>query len=281
MRAAVSESVGCALGSRVERTTRLSGGDINDAFAAELSDGRRVFVKANAHTPRGMFAAEAEGLAWLGEARVVAVPQVLAVGDDFLVLELIEPGRRRPDFDAMLGRSLAALYAHGAGGFGHARDNFIGRLPQDNHAESDWPTFYRERRLAPMVTRARSVLGQGLVASFERLYALLPELVGPAEAPARLHGDLWGGNLHVTAGGEPCVIDPAVYGGHREMDLAMMRLFGGFGARVFAAYHEAFPLAPGHEERVDLHQLYPLLVHVNLFGSGYVDGVRRVLGRYV
>jgi fructosamine-3-kinase len=116
-------------------------------------------------------------------------------------------------------------------------------------------------------------------AGFERLFAALPDLAGPDEPPARLHGDLWGGNLLVDDAGAPCLIDPAVYGGHREIDLAMMRLFGGFGPRVFAAYDEAWPLAPGHEERVGLYQLYPLMVHVNLFGGGYVGSVESSLDR--
>ena len=115
---------------------------------------------------------------------------------------------------------------------------------------------------------------------FERLFARLGELVGPEEPPSRLHGDLWGGNLHTDDAGAPCLIDPAVYGGHREVDLAMMRLFGGFGERVFSAYSEAFPLAPGSRERVALYQLYPLMVHVNLFGGGYGGSVERILAKY-
>jgi fructosamine-3-kinase len=117
--------------------------------------------------------------------------------------------------------------------------------------------------------------------AFERLFLRLPELVGAAEPPARLHGDLWGGNLHIDAGGEPCLIDPAVYGGHREVDLGMMRLFGGFSERVFQAYAESHPLAPDARERVPLYQLYPLLVHANLFGGGYVGSVERVVSSYV
>jgi fructosamine-3-kinase len=116
---------------------------------------------------------------------------------------------------------------------------------------------------------------------FEQLFARVPALVGPPEPPARLHGDLWGGNLMHDAGGAPCLVDPAVYAGHREIDLAMMRLFGGFGARVFAAYEEAYPLAPGSLDRVPLYQLYPLMVHVNLFGGGYAGQVERILARYV
>jgi fructosamine-3-kinase len=281
MRAAVRAAVERALGARVLGARAVSGGDINEAHAVEISDGRTLFVKHNASAPPGMFQAEAEGLAWLGEAEALLVPRVLSVGDDFLVLEHLEPGPRIQGFDEALGRGLARLHAFGAHAFGHIRDNFIGRLPQANASAPDWPTFYREQRLRPMVDRARGLLGQGLLAAFDDLYDRLGELVGPPEPQSRLHGDLWGGNLHVTASGEPCLIDPAVYAGHREMDLAMMKLFGGFGERVFAAYHEAAPLSPAHEARVPLYQLYPLLVHVNLFGQSYVGSVRGALGHYV
>ncbi|HEV8547695.1 MAG TPA: fructosamine kinase family protein, partial [Polyangiaceae bacterium] len=138
-------------------------------------------------------------------------------------------------------------------------------------------------RLEPQLRRASDAgrVTAALRRRFEELFARLPELVGPEEPPARLHGDLWGGNLHVDEQGAPCLIDPAAYGGHREVDLAMMRLFGGFSERVFSAYAESFPLAAGHAERTDLYQLYPLLVHVNLFGGGYGASVERALSRYV
>ncbi|MBK7584146.1 MAG: fructosamine kinase family protein [Myxococcales bacterium] len=281
MRAALRSELEETLHSRVTGVSPISGGDINQAHAVDLADGRRVFVKHNAATPPGMFEAEAHGLAWLAEAEALALPQVIAIGASFLVLELLEPGRPRADHDEELGRGLARLHAHGAREFGLDRDNFIGRLPQDNRPLPDWATFYAERRLRPMVDQARQPLGRETLAAFERLYARLPELVGPDEPPARLHGDLWGGNAHVTESGAPCLIDPAAYAGHREVDLAMMALFGGFGGRVFAAYAEAFPLEPGHTDRQALYQLYPLLVHVNLFGDGYVGGVRRALSRYV
>jgi fructosamine-3-kinase len=141
----------------------------------------------------------------------------------------------------------------------------------------------RACRLEPQVRLASEEgrVDAGLRRDFERLYARLPGLVGPPEPAARLHGDLWGGNLHRDGDGLPALVDPAVYGGHRELDLAMMRLFGGFSERCFAAYHEAWPLAPGHEARVGLCQLYPLLVHVNLFGGSYTSSVKRTLARYV
>jgi fructosamine-3-kinase len=275
----VVQAVEAALGSRVERWRRVSGGDINQAHSAELSDGRTVFVKSNDRAPAGMFAAEARGLAWLAEARALRVPAVLAQGHDFLVIENIEAGDPCRDHDEELGRGLARLHASGAPTFGLDHDNFIGRLDQQNSPRGTWADFYRARRLEPQL---RLALGGGLASpsmrrGFERILPRLEDLVGPEEKPARLHGDLWGGNAIVDERGMPCLIDPAVYGGHREVDLAMMKLFGGFDARVFAAYEEAFPLAAGHEARVPLYQLYFLMVHVNLFGGSYVRQVETVL----
>ena len=273
-----------AIGVGVGRMRSVSGGDINDAFEAILTDGRKAFVK----TARGaahpeMFAREADGLKWLDEARVIRIPEVWGVGSRFLVLEWIEPGRPGRDYDAELGRQLAALHRAGAGSFGWTVDNFIGKLPQDNATEPDWPTFYRQRRLEPQVRMAidRRHMNAAIGAKFEKLFAVLEDRVGPAEAPSRVHGDLWGGNRHVTPDGQPALIDPAPYGGHREMDLAMMQLFGGFGARVFEAYDETFPLADGWRQRVSLYQLYPLLTHVNLFGGSYVGSVQRALAELI
>lgn len=289
----LAAALGRVLGSPVVRSSALSGGDINQAAHIALGDGRELFVKSNPRSPAGMFAVEARGLAWLAQARALRIPEVVAVSapeDDvqFLVLELIARGRPARDFDQTLGHGLAALHRFGAPGFGLDHDNFVGRLPQANRAaKSDagagWAAFYRERRLeAQLRLAADAGLASGeMKRGFARLFADLESVVGPPEPPARLHGDLWGGNLMCDANGAPCLIDPAVYGGHREIDLAMMRLFGGFGPRVFAAYADAWPLAEGHEQRVDLYQLYPLMVHVNLFGGGYVGSVEAALGRIV
>ena len=276
------------LGQSVRSLTRLSGGDINEAFELRLSDQRHVFLKTDARAPRAMFTAEARGLEFLREARSLRIPEVLAVspadeGQPFLLLEFIRsvsPGR---GFDEQLGRGLAALHRFGAPGLGFEAPNFIGRLAQENRAHSGWAEFYRAERLEPQLRSADAAghVPKALNRGFERLFSKLPELVGQPEAPARLHGDLWSGNLLVDEHGAPCLIDPAVYGGHREMDLAMMRLFGGFSERVFAAYAEAFPLSTGHPERVLLCQLYPLLVHLNLFGSGYLGAIERALAAYV
>jgi fructosamine-3-kinase len=275
----LEDAVARAVGSAVRSARPVSGGDINSAHEMTLTDGRVVFVKSNFVADPTMFAAEARGLAWLAQARALRVPEVLAVGDTFLVLERIAPARRRADFDERLGRALAALHRFGAPGFGLDHDNFIGRLPQSNTPAPTWQEFYRARRLEPQVRLAR---GAGLCSSamsrgFDRLFSVLEQRVGPAEPPARLHGDLWGGNVIGDETGVACLIDPAVYGGHREVDLAMMRLFDGFGHHVFAAYEEAWPLSPGHEDRVPLYQLYFLMVHVNLFGGSYVEQAESAL----
>lgn len=268
--------------------TAASGGDINQSFEAHASDGRRWFVKTHASPLPGMYPREAEGLHWLAEARALRVPEVVLACDPedgapgCLVLEHIARGRRDANYDERLGAGLAALHRAGAPRFGLDRDNYLATLPQDNRASASWAAFYAERRIAPQVARAARSghLHARLVRRLETLMTRFAELLGPDEPPARLHGDLWGGNAMCDEHGAPVLIDPAVYGGSREIDLAMMRLFGGFGERVFEAYHAAYPLAPGQRERVPLYQLYPLLVHVNLFGSGYVGQVEHAIERF-
>lgn len=282
-------AVGTALGSRVTATVHLGGGSISQAHRMSLEDRRSVFVKSHPGGLPQMFRREAEGLQWLTETATVRVPRVLAVGDDegtdlrFLVLEWIEPGPRSSAWDDELGRSLAALHRFGTGHFGLAQDNFIATIEQRNTPTESWAEFYATNRLAPLVHAARDQgrLTADTVTAFDRLYERLDVLVGPPEPPARLHGDLWAGNAVADMSGDPWLVDPAVYGGHREVDLAMMRLFGGFGDACFRAYDEVHPLADGHEERVGLYQLYPLLVHVVLFGGGYASTLTHQLARYL
>lgn len=277
-----------AMQVRVERAVPVSGGDINLAYHVELANRRQVFVKANQRVPLAMFDAEAHGLEWLRAANALGVPEVLACGGldpggSFLVLEWLEPGRTGPRFDERLGEGLAALHRFGAPQFGLERDNFIGRLEQCNRPQDNFRDFFAEQRLrAQYEVAVRSGhFDRTLRERFEQLLSRLESLLGPEEPPARLHGDLWSGNYLVGPDGAPWLIDPAVYGGHREIDLAMMRLFGGFSERVFEAYAASYPLLPGHRERLPLMQLYPLLVHVNLFGGGYVASVRRIVDGYL
>lgn len=261
----------------------VAGGDINQAGIAILEDGARVFVKWHSHGPSGMFEAEARGLRWLAEASALRIPGVIGLGrepsshTDFLALEHLASKPKRADFDAHLGHGLAMLHRTGAPTYGFETDNFIGTLPQANQPHESWASFYRSCRLEPQLARAADRLPRTMRRRFDRLLDALDARFDFDEGPSRLHGDLWGGNVLVDERGLPALIDPAVYGGHREVDLAMMRLFGGFGPKVFAAYDEAWPLADGFEERIPFYQLYPLLVHVNLFGSAYLGSVEAAL----
>ena len=265
-----------ALGA-IARAERISGGDINDAWRVELVDRRRVFVKTHGAPPPGMYAAEAAGLAWLAEAPL-RVPRVLAANDSFLALEWLELGARGRErgFDEQLGRGLAALHALGAPSHGLAQSNYLATIPQDNTPTADLPAFWIERRLRPTIARLddRALVAR-LGHALDRL-AARPERFGPVEPPARLHGDLWWGNVG-ACGGAPVVFDPAVYGGHREIDLAMLALFGGLGDALIGGYGEVWPLADGWRERLGLWQLYPLAVHAVLFGGGYVQQLARGL----
>jgi fructosamine-3-kinase len=284
-----ADALARALGEGVATTVRVGGGSINDTYRVTLAGGRHLFVKTHPGDRPTMFQREAEGLEWLRETSTVRVPQVVALADDptsavrYLALEWIDSGRPGSDHDEVLGRSLADLHRFGAPGFGLDRDNFIGDLPQVNEPAGTWAEFYATRRLEPLVRLAveRGRLPASARSRFDELHHRLDELVGPPEPPARLHGDLWSGNAVVGSDGRPWLVDPAVYGGHREIDLAMMRLFGGFSASCFAAYQEVHPLAPGHADRVALYQLYPLLVHVVLFGGGYASSLLSALGAYV
>ena len=286
MTPSLPEAIAGCLGAEPVEVRAIAGGDINQAFRVELADGRRVFVKHRADAPAGMFPAEGWGLDWMRVPGGPRIPAVVAVNDEqprFLALEWIDRGAPAPDHDETLGLALAALHRTRPTVFGLDHDNYIATIPQPNGLAANWADFYWTRRLEPLARRCADEgrLDPAVVARLDRLAGRLPELCGPAEPPARLHGDLWGGNAIVDAAGAPVLIDPAVYGGHREIDLAMMRLFGGFSERVFAAYDEAFPLADGHRARVALWQLWPLLVHVALFGGSYAASVERALARYV
>ena len=271
-------------GETVATLDRVGGGDIGDSHLATLAGGERLFVKQYAEAPPETVTREAEGLRWLAEPGVIPVARVRGVdeGARLLLLEWIEPGRPSASGEADFGRALAALHRSGADAFGAQPDNFIGSLPQSNTSHSTWAEFYAEERITPQLNRGRKAgrLGPRETAQTETLMARLPELFAPEEPPSRLHGDLWGGNRLCDTQGQSWLIDPAAYGGHREMDLAMMRLFGGFPETVFDAYEEAWPLDAGAPERVPLCQLYPLLVHVNLFGGHYVESVRRILAAF-
>lgn len=281
------EALSQALGQRVRELRPIAGGDLNEAFAGELDDGGRVFVKTAADAAPGAFTREAQGLRWLAEPRALAVASVLAVADEppgprFLALRWIDRGARDSRTDDVLGRGLAALHGTGAAGFGGDADLVLGPLTLPNGPVDGWPEFYATRRLEPLARLAadRGALPDGAFALLDRLIARLDDLCGPDEPPARLHGDLWSGNVLTDADGRPWLIDPAAYGGHREVDLAMLTLFGSPRPGFLAAYGEVAPLAAGHEDRVALWQIMPLLAHAALFGGGWGSSAVAAMHRY-
>ncbi|EIE97714.1 fructosamine kinase family protein [Saccharomonospora glauca] len=263
-------------GVRATGDRPLSGG----SAVVSLEDGRTVVVKRGSGPDSTV--AEAAGLRWLGESGDVPVPEVHGVDDDWLVVDYVPEGRPEVGAAEAFGRALAALHARSAPAFGAAppggpTEAWIGLARMRNEPHEDWPTFYARYRVEPYV---RQAVDQGLfspaqAAVFDTVCARLPELAGPPEPPARLHGDAWSGNVHWASDGRVWLIDPAAHGGHRETDLAMLRLFGApLLDHILGAYREAArdlgrPLSPGHERRVPLHQLFPLLVHTVLFGGGY------------
>ncbi len=271
--------VSSALGLDVVGLRRLSGGDVAESYRMELDDERSVFAKTHLRPPPHFFPTEAAGLRWLRASGAVAVPDVLAVDESMLVLEWVPEGRPRDTTDAELGRALAALHLAGAPCFGREDRMTTGSRRLPNEPTASWAEFYAANRLVPLARLGRDsgALRGDLPDRLDALAARLPELAVPVEPPARLHGDLWAGNRLVDVAGRSWLIDPAAHGGHREFDLAMMRLFGGFGAEAFAAYQEVAPLADGWEQRVPLHQLAPLAVHAIKFGGGYVGGTARAL----
>jgi fructosamine-3-kinase len=307
VRKALTHELGLAVGS-VQLT---AGGDINDAYRAETDRGS-IFVKTSPHALPGMFTDEAAGLEWLAAPGAIKTPAVVGVVDPvdasgaenptggpgsggttrLLALHWIDRGRLGPRGEEELGRGLAAIHAAGAPSFGatptlvgdgyaHAPMRF-NQLELPNDPCDSWAEFYAQRRLLPLARASlqRGSLDSDDVALIERVCERVAQLAGPPEPPARIHGDLWSGNVMADSSGAPVLIDPVAHGGHRELDLAVLKVFGGPSQRCFDAYDEAAPLAPGHEERTQLWQLAMILLHVYLFGGGYVAQARAIARRY-
>jgi len=252
----------------------LDGGDVH------------FFVKVNsASRYPGMFEAEAKGLSLLQSAGEIEVPEVIEYGEkdglSFLILNHIHSARKKTNFWQEFAENLAALHRHSHEFFGLDHDNYIGSLRQYNNKKSSWIDFFIEERLNVQIEMARNtgLMDKRDMDSFEMLFSKLPSIF-PVEPPSLIHGDLWEGNYISGNDGQPVIIDPAVYFGNREMDLGMSKLFGGFDREFYQAYQSNFPMAPGWQERLEICNLYPLMVHVNLFGSGYLGSVRSILQRF-
>jgi fructosamine-3-kinase len=261
-----------------------SGGCISTAALLITSFGH-FFLKWNTLN-QSIFEAEESGLTLLRNSCAVKIPEVYAVGRindlSFILMEFLEHGNADHLSYEQLGRNLAALHANSSEFFGLSEDNYIGSLDQKNEPKNDWLTFFIENRLNVQAGLAyyNGLVDKDWLQRFKSIYPYLEDFF-PNEQPSLLHGDLWSGNIHAGPNGDFYLIDPAVYFGHREAELAFTELFGGFQPHFYGAYHEVFPLQPGYSQRKDVYNLYPLLVHANLFGASYLRGVERVIERFI
>lgn len=263
----------------------LSGGSINEAMHVKTDAGDYFIKWNNAKRYPAMFEKEAKGLAILKITQTIKVPTVVEVGAagdfSFLVLEFIKSAEPVKNFWVDFGTSLAHLHKYTNSFFGLDHDNYIGSLEQINKQHDDWISFFVEERITEQIKLARNngKISANVAQSFDHLFSKLSSLF-PKEIPSLLHGDLWNGNYMIDHQGKACIIDPAVYYGFREMDIAMTKLFGGFPASFYESYHWTFPLEPGWQDRIEICNLYPLMVHVNLFGGGYLNSVEQTLKRF-
>lgn len=267
---------------RVESTRHVGGGCINNGTILEISNGMSFFLKTNRNSPEDMFAREYEGLQALRVGDGPRVPEPHLFGPDFLLMEDLAPARRIDDYWVFFGRQLATLHMHMNSQFGFQHDNYIGSTPQPNSWFEDGYAFFRDQRL---LFQAQLAQQRGLlpISDFRRVEGManrLEELVPPQPA-SLIHGDLWSGNATSDSEGEPAIIDPAVYYGWAEAELAMTDLFGSFPGSFYSAYQEVRKLDSGFRERYSVYNLYHLLNHLNLFGTGYLGQVQSILHHFV
>ena len=284
----VADVVESHLGTEITSHDSVGGGCIANASRIEAGS-ETYFLKWSREAAAHTFVPEAAGLRALREgASAVHVPQPIAAqgpendGPGFLLIQWIESGRKNSSFWQDFGGGLADMHRHTADRYGFETDNYIGRLPQENEWLDDWPSFFITRRLEPQVRMAKENgrWSETWQQHFDGLRDRMSELLPARPEASILHGDLWGGNFLVAEDGGAALVDPAAYYGHREADLGMTRLFGGFDGTFYDAYKEAWPLEPGYEERLDIYNLYHLINHLNHFGSGYAGGVNRILTRF-
>lgn len=289
----LNEIIKCKFGNAaaIKRRIPVSGGDINRAYALELSDGTKVFMKSNLRENKSFFKAESEGLEAMRKTGTIRVPQVIASGTDggeaFLLLEYIESGRGNRQSSEELGTGLAMMHLADTAGFvqggnfGFASDNYIGAGKQINTPKQNWIDFFVECRLRPQFERALRYFGAEERRKIDLFLSRVERYLEEPSKPALLHGDLWAGNYMIDADGHPWLIDPAVYVGHAEADLAMTELFGGFDRTFYDAYRSIAGIDHEYESRRDIYNLYHLLNHLNLFGTGYLYSVQSIINKLV
>jgi fructosamine-3-kinase len=274
-------------GKKVVNLVSLGGGCIANANRVSLESGESYFMKHGANQP-DMFLREANGLQELEKANCIRVPKVYLADEKFLLLEYIEPGPRTPDFFYRFGRQLAQLHRFSAQHFGFYEDNYIGATPQLNlpsrQEANHWFDFYYNKRLLYQYKLAekKGLVGDELKNGFLMLDTRIEEMMeGSEEPPSLLHGDLWKGNFMVDGNSNPCLVDPATYYGHREAELAMTKLFGGFNEEFYSAYRSSYPLPDGYDHRENIYMLYHVLNHLNLFGNSYYGQAVRLVWSYL
>jgi len=271
------------LGERIIQFNSQSGGDINEAAIVKIESGYSYFLKWNVNTSTTMFHTEANGLKLLSEANTsLLIPKVILPANDFLLLSVMETGTKTANSDFKFGIELAKLHQCSAPQFGLDHDNFIGKIPQLNTFHTEWADFFIIERIQPQIKMGVDTgnFPSDLIQKMDRLHSLI-ESSFPKENPSLLHGDLWSGNYMYSEDGEVSIYDPAVYFGHREMDISMTHLFGGFSTEFYNGYNSLFHLSEGFEERISLCNLYPILVHANLFGGGYISQAKHIIDRFL
>lgn len=276
-------------GTEIEQSKPVHGGDINAAYRLVLSDGNTVFMKSNSKDNLVFFKAEMAGLNAIKATAAIKTPEVLGYGTDkdraFLLMSFVEGAERARDFHKVFGHNLCMMHHFDTSGFvdgcfGFSEDNYIGAGYQKNTPKASWIDFFRECRLRPQFERAGAYFDSSEKSRIERLLERLDDYLTEPVAPSLLHGDLWGGNYIVGDDGQAWLIDPAVYVGHAEADMAMTELFGGFDTDFYRAYYEISPMEPGYRDRRDIYNLYHLLNHLNLFGGSYRGAVVAIINRY-
>lgn len=274
-------------GSKIKSVSAVSGGCISDAYRITNDRENNFFLKLNP-SPKDLFIKESNGLRELKKANAIRVPDVISCDEEFLLIEFISPRGRSKKFFEDFGRRFAGLHRYSGEKFGFYENNYIGSNPQinmpDEDEENNWVAFFLNKRifyqfkLAEKNGYAKKEL-KDAVSSLEKT---IHKIIGSSlEPPSLLHGDLWSGNYIVDENGNACIIDPAVYYGHREADLAMTKLFGGFSSEFYSAYNEAYPLKEGYEYRESLYKLYHVLNHLNLFGTSYYSHAMSLIGQYI
>lgn len=294
----IEEAIAILFGEsqRIVSKRRVYGGDINESYCLSFSDGTAVFMKCNALNNLSFFEAEAKGLEALRETGTVGVPKALGIGCDdskkisFFLMEYLESAPRTDGYWEIFGRELAALHhadtsrflpTDGKPRFGFEADNYIGASLQINAPKENWIPFFRECRLLPQMKMAEEYFDSKMRKQCTKLLEHLDSYLAEPDFPSLLHGDLWSGNAVCGPDGKAWILDPAVYVGHFEAELAMTELFGGYPALFYGAYQEINRIDSGYRDRRDLYNLYHMLNHLNLFGSSYLNSVKRILDRYV